>query len=222
MGNYRIWQVISHRRHFQATLDNVEAPGTDLTIVPMADQEKVIIKLPFFIHDPVVGRIAYPLNAVLWISYIFFCIILLIALVEDTIKGTPELWAEIVFFFTMAIPLLVVFVLIHCINNKLFYEHIILDGSKLIFRKSKLNGYKQEAYDMRGLKYILVIRDVPFGRGRYSLSLVDKASGHHILVEKFMIVFGVRKWNSFVSELSKITNLPVRTTRRLPEPDKLK
>lgn len=176
-------------------------------------KKNVKIKVPFIIDDPIVGKIIYPLNSVLWIGYIILIIFLAYIQIIEYFKGQFEV-VNLVLFPTILIPAGTIIFLLNGVINDFFYDHIVVDDKELKFIGSKIFSKQKIVFPISQISEFVWLKktvkeNFQLAKISNDFILLDKNEKRYILLADFNIGMLEKGWSKFLKDLEKQSGLAI-------------
>ena len=170
----------------------------------MMKNSKDQIIFPFLIvGDPIAQRIAFPIIEISWIFGAALALALSFAIVGFSLINADDIGPMLMLGFLF---LSVVFLLFYAANlaiKRLLYDILIIESDKII-HYSKLKSSKKEFY-------INKIDEIVLEKyhGNHAIVVINEKKGSQVLIDKVVILYGMRKLERFIEELGNRTSLKV-------------
>ncbi len=173
--------------------------------------KKIIV--PFSIDDPLVGKIIYPINKVLWFSYIGLLIFLSYLQVINYFKGQLEA-INLILIPVLVIPIGLIIFLINGAINEFFYDNIIIEENEFKLVGSKIFGKQSMVFSLGEIaSFVWLQRTV---KQKYitlhilnDFFILDKDDNRHFLLKDFHIGMSEKIWSKFLKAVEGQTGLAV-------------
>jgi hypothetical protein len=171
------------------------------------------ILIPFTVDDPIVGRVIYPLDKLLWIVFIILLVPSLYPQLVDYFHGKAELN-----IIASMLPIFIVFgSIIFLINRaikKFLYDRIIIEKEKFKFCGSRVFSKPKIVFPLSQISKLIwlettVREDYQIVKLTNDLILQEKNETRHFLLKDFNIGVSEKNWSKFLNKVENQTGLTI-------------
>ena len=173
-------------------------------------KNKISLKVPLFINDPVAGRSIYP-PEMRWHITLFIVIVVLLPngyllIYKDAIYPDYPIYSLLFSIF-----LIISTFLYNHLLNRIFIDKIEVRKNVLKYKYSKFSKKQELTYRKDSITKFIVYEE-KYGN-RKILYLLDSSGKEHLFIDKFRLGTWEKSWKNFLSLLSESTEIPIEVIR---------